>query len=171
MSKSTYTAEQFLVVLRDLYKYTNEADKRYFQQHHKALWVLPLVFGSDKRFVRMVALESQFRQALNILRLMSTGVPEDEFDADIELIMTVLAMNSELRDSIHHVEGTFRTVGWELCGFEYYLRASVAGIRGVRKHYFDTDQLDLHDIMVGGERVTPETMGVLAEAIEAFVKT
>lgn len=169
MSKSTYTVEQFLVVLRDLYKYTNAEDKRYFRQHHKAVWVLPLVFGSEKRFTRMVALESQLRQALKILRLMSTGVPEDEFDADVELIMTVLAMSPELRNSIHHVDGNFKTIGWQLSGFEY-LRTSVAGAREVRKHYADTDQDALYEIMVGGADVTPETMGVLAEAIEAFVK-
>lgn len=170
MFKSTYTVEQFVTVLRDLYKYTNEVDKQYFRQHHKAVWVLPLVFGSEKRFTRMVALESQFRQALKILRLMSTGVPEDEFDADVELIMSVLAMNPELRNSIHHVEGHFKTIGWQLSGFEY-LRTSVAGVREVRKHYSDTEQDTLYDIMVGGADVTPETMGVLAEAIEVFVKT
>ena len=170
METKSFTKEEILIVLHDMYKHTSHKDAPHFQQHHKAEWILPFIFSDSEKFHHMAAIESMFKQGLSILRLLAEGIDVHEFDEKVELIMTVFALSTPLRDSVHVFGEKVLSVEPMFRGLGSVLTISSGGHRQLR-HRYDDEELDAcHDILVGGVNVTGNTLLAFADAFEEFVR-
>lgn len=164
-----FNKEDFLHVLEDLYKHAYFQDDTLLPKHRKAHWVLPIFYDHAEKFQRLVAVETQYRQAVSIIRRLCAGVNVHGFDASAELIMTTLALSSDLRDATVRYGDIVTIEEFRYFGLEHRLNVSSSGRRALRKKYLDEETDIYYDVLAGGLRVNGGTILALVDAVDEFV--